>query len=41
MKPLIERDAKGERYPRHRKRHWYLWVDPRQLRFPFAGGDDL
>jgi hypothetical protein len=34
MKLLIERNAKGERYERYRKRHWYLY-DPRQLRFPF------
>ena len=37
-KQLIERNAKGERYERYRKRHWFLY-DPRQLRLPFKSGD--
>jgi hypothetical protein len=32
--------AKDERYERHRKRHWYLRADPRQLRLPLNSGDD-
>jgi hypothetical protein len=35
MKQLIERDAKGERYPRYRKRYWKPERNPRQLRLPF------
>jgi len=37
-KQLIEPGAKGERYARHRKRHWAR-SDPRQLKLPFIDGD--
>ena len=36
-KQLIECGAKGERYERHRQRHW-VWSDPRQLKLPFNDG---
>jgi len=35
MKQLIEGDAKGERYPRHRKKYWKPERDRRQLWLPF------
>jgi len=40
MKQLTERGAKGERYARHRKRHWH-WSDPRQLLLPFEFSDSV
>src|SRR5580693_4407052 len=34
MKQLTERNAKGERYPRYRRRLW-VWHNPQQLLLPF------